>query len=83
MVFLRPVVMRDAASANKLSVDRYEMIRGEQKDVQMPTSPMMPIGTVPVIPPLRSAEDPAKPLAAPESRRPSEKVEPAAPPTAN
>ena len=83
MVFLRPVVMRDAASANKLSVDRYEMIRGEQKDVQMPTSPMMPIGTVPVIPPLRSAEDPVKPLAAPESRRPSDKVEPVATPTAN
>ncbi len=83
MVFLRPVVMRDAASANKLSVDRYEMIRGEQKDVRMPTSPLMPIGTVPVIPPLRSAEDPAKPLAAPNSRKLSETVEPAVAPAPN
>jgi general secretion pathway protein D len=83
MVFLRPVVMRDAASANKLSVDRYEMIRGEQRDVQMPTSPLMPIGTVPVIPPLRTAEDPGKPLAAPSSRKPPEKVEPVAVPTPN
>jgi general secretion pathway protein D len=83
MVFLRPVVMRDAASANRLSVDRYEMIRGEQKEVQMPTSPLMPIGGVPVIPPLRSAEDPAKPLAAPSSRKPSETVEPVAVPAAN
>jgi len=83
MVFLRPVVMRDAASANRLSVDRYEMIRGEQKEVQMPTSPLMPIGGVPVIPPLRSAEDPAKPLAAPSSRKPPETVEPVAVPAAN
>ena len=83
MVFLRPVVMRDAASANKLSIDRYEMIRGEQKDVRMPTSPLMPIGTVPVIPPLRSAEDPGKPLAAPKSRKLSETVDPTVAPAPN
>ena len=83
MVFLRPVVMRDAASANRLSVDRYEMIRGEQKDVRMPTSPLMPIGTVPVIPPLRSVEDLTKPLAAPNSRKLSETVEPAVAPAPN
>jgi hypothetical protein len=28
MVFLRPVVMRDADSANSLTLDRYEQIRG-------------------------------------------------------
>ncbi len=83
MVFLRPVVMRDAASANKLSIDRYEMIRGEQKDVRMPTSPLMPIGTVPVIPPLRAVEDPTKPLAAPNSRELSETVEPVVVPAPN
>jgi general secretion pathway protein D len=83
MVFLRPVVMRDAASANKLSIDRYEMIRGEQQDVRMPTSPLMPIGAVPVIPPLRAVEDPTKPLAAPNSRKLSETVEPVVVPAPN
>ena len=34
MVFLRPVVMRDAASADKLSLDRYDLIRAQQKDAQ-------------------------------------------------
>ncbi|MDL2336450.1 MAG: type II secretion system secretin GspD [Pseudomonadota bacterium] len=71
MVFLRPVVMRDASSANKLSIDRYDLIRSEQKDVQLPTNPMMPIGTVPVIPPLRPTEDPAQPLTPPANRPPS------------
>ena len=69
MVFLRPVVMRDASSSNKLSVDRYDLIRGEQKDVQLPTSPMMPIGGVPVIPPLKPTEDPSQPLT-PSANRP-------------
>jgi len=70
MVFLRPVVMRDASSSNKLSVDRYDLIRGEQKDVQLPTSPMMPIGGVPVIPPLKPTEDPSQPLTPPANRPP-------------
>ena len=69
MVFLRPVVMRDASSSNKLAVDRYDLIRGEQKDVQLPTSPMMPIGGVPVIPPLKPTEDPSQPLT-PSANRP-------------
>ena len=34
MVFLRPIVMRDADSANRFSLDRYEQIRGEQKAAQ-------------------------------------------------
>ncbi len=70
MVFLRPVVMRDASSSNKLSVDRYDLIRGEQKDVRLPTSPMMPIGGVPVIPPLKPTEDPSQPLTPPANRPP-------------
>ncbi len=70
MVFLRPVVMRDASSSNKLSLDRYDLIRSEQKDVQLPTTPLMPIGTVPVIPPLRQTEDPTQPLTPPANRPP-------------
>jgi general secretion pathway protein D len=78
MVFLRPVVMRDAAASNKLSIDRYEQIRSDQKDVQMPTSPLMPIGSVPIIPPLRAAEDPTLPLSPTADRPPPSTVAPPA-----
>jgi general secretion pathway protein D len=52
MVFLRPVVMRDAESANKLSLDRYEMMRAQQKDAQPVPSIVVPINDSPVVPPL-------------------------------
>ena len=80
MVFLRPVVMRDASSTNKLSLDRYDLIRGEQKDVQLPTNPMMPIGAVPVIPPLRPTEDTTQPLTPPANRPPPTGLAPASTP---
>ncbi len=53
MVFLRPVVLRDAESANRFSLDRYEQIRNEQKGAQPAPSVMMPINESPVLPPLR------------------------------
>jgi len=53
MVFLRPVVMRDADSTNKLSLDRYEQIRGQQKDSQPAPSVVMPMNEAPVLPPVR------------------------------
>ncbi len=67
MVFLRPVVMRDADTANKLSLDRYEQIRGFQKDMQPPSSLLVPINDSPVIPPLRRLESTGEPLSAPQS----------------
>ena len=66
MVFLRPVVMRDAATANKLSLDRYDLIRSFQKDQQPPKSVLVPINDPPVIPPLRRVEEGAD-LSAPPS----------------
>jgi general secretion pathway protein D len=53
MVFLRPVVLRDAASADKLSLDRYDLIRAQQKDTQPDRSVVMPINESPVLPPMR------------------------------
>ena len=67
MVFLRPVVMRDADTANRLSLDRYEQIRGFQKDMQPPNSFLVPINDSPVIPPMRRVDDAGQPLAAPQS----------------
>ncbi len=67
MVFLRPVVMRDAATANKLSLDRYELIRSFQKDQQPNPSLLVPINDPPVIPPLRRVEEGNAQLSAPQS----------------
>lgn len=54
MVFLRPIVMRDGEATNKLSLDRYDLIRNEQQKVQLPSNLLLPIGSVPVIPPLQT-----------------------------
>ena len=53
MVFLRPVVMRDQGSANKLSLDRYDYIRAEQQSSQPPYSAILQINESPVLPPIR------------------------------
>ncbi|MBE7417261.1 MAG: type II secretion system secretin GspD [Ideonella sp.] len=54
MVFLRPVVMRDAESANKLSLDRYDLMRARQKDAQPAPSAILQNNDTPIIPPLRA-----------------------------
>ncbi len=65
MVFLRPVVMRDAETTNRLSIDRYEQIRGFQKAMQPKSSVLVPINESPVIPPM--GEEESRPLSAPQS----------------
>jgi len=63
MVFLRPVVMRDQAGSNKISLDRYDFIRGQQLDSQPPPSTILRINESPVLP------QPAAPNATSPSRR--------------
>ncbi len=53
MVFLRPVVMRDQASANKLSIDRYDYIRNEQQNAQPNYNGIMQVNGAPVLPELK------------------------------
>ena len=77
MVFLRPVVMRDSETQNKLSLDRYELIRAQQKDAQPPYNPLLRINETGVLPPARRIDAPsaalpgapqtATPLAAPQT----------------
>lgn len=52
MMFLRPVVMRDAASTESFAYDRYDQIRGLQQVVQ-PTDNLMlrSVDAAPVLPP--------------------------------
>jgi general secretion pathway protein D len=51
MVFLRPVVIRDADSANKLSLDRYDLIRARQREAQPTPSPVLPGNESQLLPP--------------------------------
>ena len=53
MVFLRPVVVRDAAATNAFSMDRYDLIRGIQQQGQPTPSVMVPVNEAPLLPPLR------------------------------
>jgi general secretion pathway protein D len=57
-------VMRDAESANKLSLDRYDLIRSSQKDAQPSPHLLLPINDAPIVPPLRVQPTPP-PLSAP------------------
>ena len=52
MVFLRPVVVRDASSTESLSQDRYDFIRNAQQSAQPVPNVMVPINSAPVLPPL-------------------------------
>lgn len=51
MVFLRPVVVRDARSSDALALDRYQWMRGLQEQAQPEPSRMHPIQDAPVLPP--------------------------------
>jgi general secretion pathway protein D len=59
MVFLRPIVMRDAESSNRFSIDRYEQIRAQQQRAQPPHSVVLPINESPVLPPAPVGAAPA------------------------
>jgi general secretion pathway protein D len=67
MVFLRPVVMRDDAMTNKVSLDRYDLIRGAQTDAQPRPSWLVPINESPVLPPSPRVEGTTVPLSPPPS----------------
>ncbi|MFN0185175.1 MAG: secretin N-terminal domain-containing protein, partial [Aquabacterium sp.] len=73
LVFLRPVVMRNADDANRLSMDRYELIRARQQDAQPAPHPVLPIDAAPVLPArppgpaMPSGQVPATPPATPRN----------------
>ena len=69
MVFLRPVVVRDSAAVDTLSLDRYELMRAGQREQQPVSSPMLPIDSAPVLPAAPSAR--ARPPAEAERPTPS------------
>nr|WP_237219155.1 type II secretion system secretin GspD [Rhodoferax aquaticus] len=62
MVFLRPVVIRDAAASDRLALDRYELMRANQQAAQPEPSRVLPVNDSVVLPPL-SRPTPATPTA--------------------
>jgi len=67
MVFLRPVVMRDADSATRFSLDRYDQLRTRQSGSQPAPNVLLPVDRAPVLPPTVDASKPVPiaPLDAP------------------
>jgi general secretion pathway protein D len=51
MVFLRPVVVRDAAASDALSNNRYQQMMGLQQAAQPGFNPILGSGNAPVLPP--------------------------------
>ncbi len=66
MVFLRPVVVRDSQTSERLSMDRYELMRSGMQAMQPMPSSLAPINETPVLPALPAAR-PA-PVAAPKAQ---------------
>ena len=59
MVFLRPVVVRDANASQSLSMDRYDMMRGLQQGAQPQSNPTMRLQGAPVLPSVAPTAPPA------------------------
>lgn len=60
MIFLRPVVLRDANSVNDFSTDRYELMRTQQRTAQPKPYAPLPINEAPILPQIKPAEVPAQ-----------------------
>ena len=63
MVFLRPVVVRDAAASDALSNNRYQQMMGLQQAAQHGFNPILGSGNAPVLPPAPVPKPKAEPKA--------------------
>jgi len=61
MVFLRPVVVRDNTATDRLSMDRYDVMRAGMKEAQPEPSLLVPINEGPEWPVLPGSQAPTKP----------------------
>ncbi len=50
LIFLRPIVMRTPEDANKLTLDRYDIIRSRQQEVQPTPHIFLGAGQAPILP---------------------------------
>jgi general secretion pathway protein D len=75
MVFLRPVVLRNAESTNALTLDRYESIRALQQGAQPAKNLLLPDTGAPVLPEPKTAP-PNKALPQPSLQPPQQQQTP-------
>jgi len=68
MVFLRPVVVRDAAASDALSNNRYQQMMGMQQNAQPGFNPILGSGNSPVLPPAPLPKAKEEPKASGESK---------------
>ncbi|MDR0458457.1 MAG: type II secretion system secretin GspD, partial [Burkholderiaceae bacterium] len=71
MVFLRPIIVRDAAAAENYSMDRYEYMRALQQGTQPKPNSVLDVGQAPVMP----AAAPVNPQAAARPASPASAVQ--------
>ena len=62
MVFLRPVVVRDAPQGDALSLDRYDLMRLQQDLAQPAPSTVVPVNSGPMLPALIIEPRPIAPM---------------------
>ncbi len=80
MVFLRPVVLRDANSAASLTGDRYDYIRKEQIQVKPEYNFMLPDMPIPVLPELGKFGDNSRLIVPPVTSKSIPQIVPIVPP---
>ncbi|MES1981054.1 MAG: type II secretion system secretin GspD [Pseudomonadota bacterium] len=64
MVFIRPYVLRTEQAYQGLTQDRYDYLRGEQEQSQLPDRAVLPDMPAPLIPPLNLKQEPSQPKTA-------------------
>ena len=62
VVFLRPLVMRDEAATDELSLDRYDFIRARQRELPLDVHKVLPEDDAPELPPAGTRERGAEPV---------------------
>ena len=70
MVFLRPVIVRDARDSESLTLDRYDMMRVSQLNTQ-PAGNIVKPYEAPVLPPVRHPESAWTPVSEPGRSAPA------------
>ena len=65
MVFLRPVVVRDAQASDRLSMDRYDLMRSGMQAAQPVPSQLVPINQGPLLPALPGSQPAIIPIVPP------------------
>ncbi len=82
MVFLRPVVVRDANASSQLSMDRYAQMRSIQQNAQPVPSSTVPINSAPLLPALGAATPAEQPLGSATPAAPAAQTSPVTSPAA-